>query len=429
MSVANLEVDLYEFNTYFCFNLIDIEISTEYMEPHRFTIVVRRLDKRDGWSADLKVLVCGCGMNRIITIGSSDGPEKRVVVETAPSVHLERATDPIEPTPAYSLLPCPPHQTCTRARFNEMFGADVVTLPGNLYAVGLKEGCLYIYNEWGMSEYFMIEACVQHIISVAMTYTDRTEFYFVMCAHDGFMEAHPMTTRTTPRLFGEMECVRTHKIAVEDETEYPVLHGRRWILTHSSRGGVSITMDVVDRHYFFHNLYSAFRSWHRGIPFEEKRDMIVFGGQKRGTRHNFTQRRDIDISPREYFATDRVSKKYVYNKGFGWIDRSQQIYFKYILDIDGNTSTWDATAWKLNSGSVIFKSESGWRQWFYEEYKPYTHYVPIKDDFSDLDEKFEWCAAHVDECLAMIKNCKALFQKIYRFSNVVKYTISILDKL
>jgi hypothetical protein len=111
------------------------------------------------------------------------------------------------------------------------------------------------------------------------------------------------------------------------------------------------------------------------------------------------------------------------------IERHDMINYKYILDIDGNSSTWDATAWKLNSGSVIFKTDSNWEQWFYKEYKPWVHYVPVADDFSDIQERYKWCEANPKKCVEMIRNAKELFQTIYRHENVLKYVHDLLDLL
>ena len=78
--------------------------------------------------------------------------------------------------------------------------------------------------------------------------------------------------------------------------------------------------------------------------------------------------------------------------------------YKYILDIDGMASTWDATAWKMNAGSVLFKTDSGWRQWFYDDFLPWVHYIPVADDFSDLEEKILLCNKHPNECKKIIRN-------------------------
>ncbi|KAJ7159163.1 glycosyl transferase family 90-domain-containing protein [Mycena crocata] len=62
--------------------------------------------------------------------------------------------------------------------------------------------------------------------------------------------------------------------------------------------------------------------------------------------------------------------------------------YKYLLDIDGNTTSERYLEF-LRSGSLVFKSTtfaeyfSGWLQ-------PYRHYIPVKTDLSDLVNKIEW---------------------------------------
>jgi hypothetical protein len=119
------------------------------------------------------------------------------------------------------------------------------------------------------------------------------------------------------------------------------------------------------------------------------------------------------MNQREYFFSDNVSKKNVECSMY-WVDSKDLVKFKYILDIDGMAATWDATAWKMNSGSVLFKTDSCWKQWFYEDFVPWKNYIPIKDDFSDMDEKFEWCESNPEECQKIIENNLNLFQKVYR---------------
>jgi len=157
-----------------------------------------------------------------------------------------------------------------------------------------------------------------------------------------------------------------------------------------------------------------------------KINKIVYAGniEGRGTKYNFTTRRDIEISQRQYFTSDAINKENIYTGGY--IDRNEMINYKYILDIDGIGSTWDATAWKLNSGSVIMKTNSNWIQWFYNDYKEWIHYVPIADDFSDIQDKYKWCEDNERKCIIMVENCKKLFQNIYRYENVVKYTKGVI---
>jgi hypothetical protein len=158
-----------------------------------------------------------------------------------------------------------------------------------------------------------------------------------------------------------------------------------------------------------------------------KKSAIVFASRPRGSKFNFANRRDIQVSQREYFYSSAVEKDNIVCPEY--ISREEMIQYKYILDIDGWGSTWDATAWKLNSGSVIFKADSVWRQWFYDEYLPWVHYVPVAEDFNDIQEKFAWCENNTELCLAMIDRCKELFQRVYRFSHIIDWSANAIFKL
>jgi hypothetical protein len=61
-------------------------------------------------------------------------------------------------------------------------------------------------------------------------------------------------------------------------------------------------------------------------------------------------------------------------------------FYKYNIDVDGNTNSWPGLYQKLLSGSPVLKinSQYSYKQWYYSKLVPWIHYVPIKDDFSDL---------------------------------------------
>jgi hypothetical protein len=43
--------------------------------------------------------------------------------------------------------------------------------------------------------------------------------------------------------------------------------------------------------------------------------------------------------------------------------------------------------------------------WFMEDHLvPYVHFVPVSEDFSDLEEVYEWCLDHDAECEEISKN-------------------------
>ncbi|MBX7066698.1 MAG: hypothetical protein K1X28_05655 [Parachlamydiales bacterium] len=86
--------------------------------------------------------------------------------------------------------------------------------------------------------------------------------------------------------------------------------------------------------------------------------------------------------------------------------KQEHLQFKYLPVLDGHMCTYPGYQWRLLSNSVSFKQESDQEQWFYSALKPYTHYIPIKNDMSDLIEKVEWARSHDTEVQQIIQNAQ-----------------------
>jgi hypothetical protein len=78
---------------------------------------------------------------------------------------------------------------------------------------------------------------------------------------------------------------------------------------------------------------------------------------------------------------------------------------KFAIDIDGHTNAWSNLYTRLLMGCCVMKvaSPRGFRQWYYEDLKPWEHYVPIAADLSDLTERVQWCQAHDHKCEAIAR--------------------------
>ena len=78
--------------------------------------------------------------------------------------------------------------------------------------------------------------------------------------------------------------------------------------------------------------------------------------------------------------------------------------YKYIISVEGNDKD-SGLNWKLQSNSVIFMPKPKITSWLMEELLiPNVHYIQLKDDFSDLGEKFEWCQGNQNKCKEIIRN-------------------------
>jgi len=77
---------------------------------------------------------------------------------------------------------------------------------------------------------------------------------------------------------------------------------------------------------------------------------------------------------------------------------------KYVMSIEGNDKD-SGLNWKLNSNSVVFMAKPRCVSWLMEDQLiPNYHYILVRDDFSDLLERFQWCEANPLECEQIIRN-------------------------
>jgi hypothetical protein len=86
----------------------------------------------------------------------------------------------------------------------------------------------------------------------------------------------------------------------------------------------------------------------------------------------------------------------------------EQSNYKYIINIDGHVSAFRLSL-ELSMGSVVLLQESKYRVWFRKYLKEYEHYVPIKEDLSDLVEKIRWCRDHDEECKRISEQAKLFY--------------------
>lgn len=82
--------------------------------------------------------------------------------------------------------------------------------------------------------------------------------------------------------------------------------------------------------------------------------------------------------------------------------------YKYILNLEGNDYS-SSFPFILNSNSLAlhtypFRYET---ILFGDDIQPWVHFVPVKQDCSDIVEKLQWCEEHQEECKAIISRANA----------------------
>jgi len=73
---------------------------------------------------------------------------------------------------------------------------------------------------------------------------------------------------------------------------------------------------------------------------------------------------------------------------------------RFAIDIDGHANAFSNLFIRLIFGCCVIKvaSPAGFRQWYYDRIEPWTHFVPVADDLSDLVDVVAWCQGHPRAC-------------------------------
>jgi hypothetical protein len=112
------------------------------------------------------------------------------------------------------------------------------------------------------------------------------------------------------------------------------------------------------------------------------------------------------------------------------ITRLEQLPYKYQIYVDGHVAAY-RMCWLLASNSVILKVKSkyDYQLWYFPLLKEWTHYVPIKDDLSDLAEKITWCKQNDAKCKLIAKNGVSFYNKYLKINGIVRYMNNMLNMI
>lgn len=120
--------------------------------------------------------------------------------------------------------------------------------------------------------------------------------------------------------------------------------------------------------------------------------------------------------------------KAVANMIVGNVPVANHLIYKYLPVLDGYMCTFPGYQWRLLSGSVSFKQESDEIQYFYSALKPFVHYVPIKNDMSDLVEKIHWAKGHDEECRAIAETGRKFALQNLMPNSIYAYFYWVLER-
>ena len=282
--------------------------------------------------------------------------------------------------------------------FNKMFHAYIVTLPYNIIASGYNNGKWYIIKHKKNTDIQknrnMHKKFLNYWITNIHPKINKNKYYFLLCVYDGYRERIPyFDGKMIPYIPSKHEFLNMNEIKLNNNNIYPLLHKNKYILTFSKQitddSAICVPdMFYIQSHGYINTLIKKIDD--NRIDFSGKNNICIYRGNiNNGSLENLINNK-YNMNQRKYLKSLYKSGK-IQNIDFedDYKSIEDQLKYKYILDIDGWSNTWDSTVWKLYSGSVMLKAKGIWKQWYYDELLPWVHYVPVENDFFDLNDKIK----------------------------------------
>ncbi len=109
-----------------------------------------------------------------------------------------------------------------------------------------------------------------------------------------------------------------------------------------------------------------------------------------------------------------------------FLSMADHFAYKYLIDIDGNSCTYSRCRWILLSNSTLIKPTSPNIQWYYKALVPWVHYIPVKEDLSDLSNVFVWLIAHDNQAQMIAEQGQQLGRVIFSEEAIDHYMLLLL---
>lgn len=93
--------------------------------------------------------------------------------------------------------------------------------------------------------------------------------------------------------------------------------------------------------------------------------------------------------------------------------------YKYLIDIGGNGYS-GRLKMLLWTGRPILLVKRRYIEYFYKDMVPFQHYIPVKEDLSDLVQQIQWCRSHPKEASQIGENALLFAKKTFSLEQMLE---------
>ena len=183
--------------------------------------------------------------------------------------------------------------------------------------------------------------------------------------------------------------------------------------------------------------YSGKLNIEDNVEFENKKNKAIFIGAENGNDiyvkynkrinlcNNYINNNNIKCYINKIYSTNDIKLEYPNYESFmhNGMTIQEQLKYKYIINVDGNTCAWDRLPWILNSKSLCLKKKSHDTSWYYDFMVKDEHYVEFDDD-SEVETIINTISTN--ECKRIIKNANKFCDDYLKKKSQMTYMAKLL---
>ena len=212
----------------------------------------------------------------------------------------------------------------------------------------------------------------------------------------------------------------------EVEQEFTLNKKRRNILLISEASAYTVALVGLNQLWYAAYDKSDFHFINDNRRFTAKRNEAVWrGAGKNSEARQYFVKNYHDIPIFDIGQTGSVVDK-PWFKSFMSI--YQQLAYKFIFCIEG-VDTATSIKWVMSSNSVCVMPKPKYETWFMEGLLVAdVHYIIIKDDYTDLEQRLNYYINNQDKALQIIENANAYVQQFKNQENETLISLLTLKK-
>jgi len=218
---------------------------------------------------------------------------------------------------------------------------------------------------------------------------------------------------------------------------FPILVKSRVMVQEGNRGSILMKLNTV-RHY--DRMLTVMKKKAKEASFRQKIPQVVWRGAPTGSgfKNNIPPR---SVSRETLLENHCHSNSPLINVGLVvkkpnhavWkkyekeeMSLETMLQYKYLLSVEGNDVATNLK-WILASNSLVVMPRPQISSWLIEDaLLPYVHYLPVRDDFSDLESQIIWAEKHTKKCEKMIANAHRYLEPFLDEAKEMKLQMNML---